>query len=202
MRTKIKHLELKQQSDQTEKRLVTRNFHRLLITARSEIAGLKEEIRRLHQRLEGWSAVTCPQCSHEFRSGDSRLLPKYVRYVKAAHRLELEFADDPALRQWLLCSNLDTDKEGIPVIPAVKTTPETLKDVGSALVNPPAQPKESRPPQQRPAREQRRKDRKEEESPSSSGRPQRSERRREHSTSRREYRRSRSRRRDHRSSRR
>ncbi|KAI6202544.1 hypothetical protein M3Y96_00960100 [Aphelenchoides besseyi] len=131
LKSKIKLLELKQQTDRKEKMVVAQNFHRFLISARSQIDSQQNEIRS----LESFMSVQCPNCDHHFRHGDSRVLPEYVRYIKAANRLELEFEDDTALRHWLLISNLDTDKNGIPVIPTRKTEPRTLREVKSSLLN-------------------------------------------------------------------
>ncbi|KAI6216128.1 hypothetical protein M3Y94_00466700 [Aphelenchoides besseyi] len=135
LKSKIKLLELKQQTDRTEKMVVAQNFHRFLILARNQIDSQQNEIRKLNQRLESFMSVQCPSCDHQFRHGDSRVLPEYVRYIKAANRLELEFEDDAALRRWLLISNLDTDKDGIPVIPTSRTEPRTLREVKSSLLN-------------------------------------------------------------------
>lgn len=59
-------------------------------------------------------------------------MPKYVRYLRACHRLELDFNSDEDLKRWLLISNLDTDENRLPVIYEQEAT-KTLKGVGSRL---------------------------------------------------------------------
>lgn len=79
-------------------------------------------------------SVKCPACEHLFRANSSRVLPDYVRYLKSCNRLELNFKNEQDLKKWLLISNLDTDKDGLPVIQKNVSIAKTLKEVGSLLV--------------------------------------------------------------------
>ena len=75
--------------------------------------------------------VVCPSCSHKFSKSANRFLPKYIKVLRSTNRIELQFDDSKHLEDWLIVSNLECDKDGVPVMSEVERS--TLADVSSTL---------------------------------------------------------------------
>ncbi|KAI1718050.1 hypothetical protein DdX_06464 [Ditylenchus destructor] len=113
------------------------NMHKLIVTARSQIQSLEQKIEVLNKRQESHSTLKCPQCKHQFSTGQNRLLPKYVRVLQSTNRVELQFENMDSIKNWLIAYDLDRDAKGIPCFIS-ETKPKgelTLADVKSTLMN-------------------------------------------------------------------
>ncbi|CAD5229830.1 unnamed protein product [Bursaphelenchus xylophilus] len=111
-----------------------KNFHSLLVTARAEIGRLKRKNIELEQKLVKSMAIECPACKHHFIANEHRILPKYVKVLHGAKKIELDFEDLNKLKEFLNVSGLDTDQNGVPTIPDDERKPQTLKEVDSKLL--------------------------------------------------------------------
>ncbi|KAM3719769.1 Protease Do-like 2, chloroplastic [Dirofilaria immitis] len=115
-----------------EKENYVRNMYSLLVTARAQIAVLKEENRKLEIKLEGNCTLKCPECKHEICIRNNLLKPKHIKVLRGRCAIEMLFNNLTTMEEWLAANYLDINPDGLPVVLKIPQKP-TLTSTNSLL---------------------------------------------------------------------
>ncbi|VDK85440.1 unnamed protein product [Litomosoides sigmodontis] len=117
-----------------EKENYVRNMYSLLVTARTQIASLKKENKKLEMKLEANCTVSCPACKHQVCLRSNSLKPKYIKVLKGRCAIEMLFDNVEKMEEWLAANYLDINSDGLPVVLELPRK-QTLASTNSLLVH-------------------------------------------------------------------